>query len=316
MRIVIPGGTGQIGGVLTRHFTAAGHDVTVLSRAPGTDAAGRPLVQWDTRTPGAWHAAIDGADVVVNLAGRSVDCRYHAENRRQIMDSRVDSTKAVGEAICAATNPPGVWLQMSTATLYRHSLDADQTEAGTLGPGENDPDTWHFSHAVADAWEAAATGFELPSTRLVLLRSAMMMSPDKGGVFDVLRRLAKLGLGGPIAGGRQYISWIHDADFCRAIDFLIARADLAGPVNLTSPSPLPQREFMKHLRAAVGQPIGLPATAWMSEIGAIFLRTETELILKSRRVTPGRLLTEAFTFEQPAWPAAATNLVRRHSGGT
>jgi uncharacterized protein len=317
MKIIIPGGSGQVGTVLTRALSSEGHEVVVLSRAGSRGAAGTPgrLVSWDGRTLGDWAREIDGADVVINLAGRSVNCRYHAANRREMMLSRVESTRIVGEAIARADRPPALWLQASTATIYAHRYDAANDEAtGIIGGGEPDaPDTWRFSIDVATAWERAANeaAAKLPRTRLVLMRSAMTMSPDPGGVFDTLLGLVRRGLGGTTGDGRQYMSWIHDADFVRAAQFAIARDDLAGPVNLAAPEPLPNAEFMRALRDAWGIRIGLPAPAWLLEIGTFFLRTESELVLKSRRVVPKRLLDAGFRFQFPSWSEAAKDLCRR-----
>ncbi|MFI6858087.1 TIGR01777 family oxidoreductase [Streptomyces sp. NPDC050416] len=309
MKIVMPGGTGQVGTVLKRALSAAGHDVVVLSRRPGRQGE----VHWDGATPGPWAEEIDGSDVVVNLAGRSVNCRYTPANLREMMDSRVHSARVVGEAIAEAARPPRVWLQMSTATVYAHRYDAPNDEAtGVIGGSEPDaPGYWAYSVDIAKAWEREQETAGTPHTRKVALRAAMVMSPDRGGVFDVLLRLARLGLGGPVAGGAQYVSWIHDQDFVRAVEFLVARDDITGPVNLAAPGPLPQRDFMRALRAAWGVPVGLPATRWMAEAGAFVLRSDTELLLKSRRVVPGRLLDAGFTFGHPDWPAAADDLVRR-----
>ncbi|BCK70702.1 NAD-dependent epimerase [Streptomyces libani subsp. rufus] len=313
MKIVIPGGTGQVGGILRRALAAAGHEVVVLTRRPVR--AGD--VAWDGATLGPWAAVIEGSDVVINLAGRSVSCRYTRANLQEMMDSRVDSARVVGEAIAAAERPPRVWLQMSTATIYTHRFDAAHDEAtGELGGAEPGvPDYWAFSVEIAKEWERAQEEAATPETRKVALRSAMVMSPDRGGVFDVLLRMARLGLGGPVAGGAQYVSWIHDRDFVRAVEFLVDRNDLSGPVNLAAPGPLPQREFMRALRAAWGVPVGLPATKWMAELGAFALRTDTELLLKSRRVVPGRLREAGFEFAYEAWAAAADDLVRRVRGG-
>ncbi|MEV1065968.1 TIGR01777 family oxidoreductase [Streptomyces sp. NPDC050263] len=312
MKFVLPGGTGQVGRVLRRALTAGGHEVVVLTRRP----TGPGEVEWDGRTPGPWAAAIDGSDVVVNLAGRSVSCRYTPENLKAMMDSRVDSARVVGEAIAAAARPPRVWLQMSTATIYAHRFDAPNDEAtGVIGGAEPDvPGYWGYSVDIATAWEREQAKADTPGTRKVALRSAMVMSPDRGGVFDVLLRLVRLGLGGPVAGGGQYVSWIHDHDFVRAVEFLVERDDLAGPVNLAAPAPLPQRAFMRALREAWGVPVGLPATKWMAELGAFALRSDTELLLKSRRVVPGRLLDAGFAFDRPDWPAAAADLAQRVRG--
>lgn len=331
-RIVVTGGTGQLGRLLARRWAAAGHAVVVLTRAAGpaaqsstTPAQGSVrAVAWDAGQSfarggplGAWQHELDGADVVVGLAGRSVDCRYSAANRAAIVRSRVDSTRALAAAIAAAARPPKVWLQASTATIYAHHTGGPHAAAndeanGVLGGDEpGAPDTWRFSIDVAKQWEAAATELVLPRTRTVLLRSAMVMSPDPGGVFDVLLRLCRFGLGGTCGDGRQYVSWVHGDDFARALEFLVDHGDLAGPVNVASPGPLPQAEFARALRQAWGTRLGLPATRWMLEVGAFFLRTETELILKSRRVVPGRLLAAGFRFTQPDWPAAARDLVAR-----
>ncbi|MER6026104.1 TIGR01777 family oxidoreductase [Streptomyces sp. NPDC001851] len=309
MKVVLPGGTGQVGTILDRALTAAGHEVTVLTRRPERARQ----VGWDGATLGRWADAVDGSDVVVNLAGRSVSCRYTAGNLRAMMDSRVDSARVVGEAIAAAARPPRVWLQMSTATIYAHRFDAANDEAtGVIGGSEAGvPEYWSYSVDIARNWERAQAEAPTPATRKVALRAAMVMSPDRGGVFDVLLGLARSGLGGPVAGGAQYVSWIHDEDFVRAVEFLIERDDIDGPVNLASPGPLPHREFMRALRAACGVPVGLPATRWMAELGAFALRSDTELLLKSRRVVPGRLREAGFEFAYRAWRPAAEDLVRR-----
>ena len=315
---MIAGGTGQIGTLLARAWHAAGDDVLVLGRrvraTPWRSASWDAGASWRDRSAlGAWASAIDGADVVVGLAGRSVDCRYTAANRRRILDSRVDSTRALAAEIAAARRPPRVWLQASTATIYAHRYDAANDEAnGWLGGDEpGAPSTWRFSVEVARAWEAAATATPLPATRLVLLRSAMTMHADPGSIFAVLLRLVRCGLGGRAGDGRQFVSWIHGDDFVRAVDWLIAHDDLAGPVNLCAPEPLPFTAFMAALRAAWGVRFGLPAARWMLELGAFVLRTETELVRKSRRVVPGRLLADGFRFDWPQWPTAAADLVQR-----
>ena len=313
MKIVFPGGSGQVGTILARAFVAAGHEVVVLSRTPR--AAPWRVVPWDAATVGDWAAEFEGADAVVNLAGRSVNCRYNATNRKLIMDSRTLSTVAVGLAISRAARPPRVWLQASTATIYAHRYDAANDEAtGVLAGTATEvgaPDTWRFSADVAQAWECAANAADTPRTRKVLLRAAMTMSPDRGGVFDVLLGLVRRGLGGTNGDGRQYLSWIHDRDFVRAVTFLIGRDDLCGPVNLAAPNPLPNADFMRQLRAAAGVPFGLPATRWMIELGTRLMRTESELVLKSRRVVPGRLLDAGFAFDFPHWAGAAADLCRR-----
>lgn len=309
MKLLLAGGSGQVGTILARAFHPS-DEVVVVSRTPLRSTPWRS-VGWD-----CLQNEIDDCDVVVNLAGSSVNCRYHARNRKEIIDSRVQATRRIGEAIRASAKPPALWLQMSTATIYAHRYDATNDEAtGIIGGDEPGvPGTWNFSIEVAKAWEAAALEFKSPGTRQVLMRTAMVMSPDPGGVFDVLRGLVRKGLGGTNGDGRQFVSWIHETDFVRAVRFLIEKP-LEGPVNLASPNPLPNAEFMRILRQACGKGFGLPAKKWMLEIGAFLLRTETELILKSRRVVPGVLLKAGFKFDQPDWAEAARELVGRRPKG-
>lgn len=215
--------------------------------------------------------------------------------------------------MAGATSPPSLWLQASTATIYAHRYDAANDEFdGKLGGDEPEaPSSWDFSIEVAKAWERELDRAPAGSVRKVKMRSALTMSPDPGGIFATFLLLVKFGLGGRAGDGRQYVSWVHYSDFIRALEWIIERDHLSGAVNIAAPNPLPQAEFMKHLRRAWGMPIGFPATKWMLEIGAFFLRTETELILKSRQVIPGVLAADGFEFEYPDWPLAAQDLCRR-----
>ena len=312
MKVVIPGGTGQVGTALRRALRSDGHEVVVLTRR----AAGEGQVFWDGERLGPWAREVDGSDVVINLAGRSVSCRYTKGNLTEMMRSRVRSARVVGQAIASAGRPPRAWLQMSTATIYAHARGAPNDEVtGVIGGSEEGvPGYWAFSVDIAQAWERELDEAKVPATRKVALRAAMVMTPDRGGVFDVLSRMARLGLGGPVAGGEQYASWIHEDDFTAAVRFIVDQDSLAGPVNLASPGPVRQREFMRELRAAWGVPVGLPATRWMAELGALAIRTDTELLLKSRRVVPGLLTTAGFEFRHGTWPEAARDLVRRARG--
>jgi uncharacterized protein (TIGR01777 family) len=311
MKIVIPGGSGQVGTILGRAFHGDGHEVVVLSRRPGIQPW--RVVKWDGETLDDWQAEIEGCDAVINLAGRSVNCRYTAAHRQEILQSRVLSTRVVGQAIARASRPPRVWLQASTATIYAHRYDSPNDEhSGILGGAETHaPSSWRFSIDVARAWEQAFDEAITERTRKIALRSAMTLSPDPGGIFDALLGLARRGIGGRAGDGRQFISWIHYEDFVAAVRWLIARDAVEGVVNVASPNPLPNAEFMRILREASGAPFGLAANRWMLELGAVFMRTETELILKSRRVVPVRLLEQGFRFQFPHWSSAARDLCQR-----
>jgi len=331
LRIVLPGGSGQVGQALARYFHAAGHQVTVLTRSPYT--APWQTVHWDalaagsptngSQTNGSWPETLEGADVVINLAGRSVNCRYNLRNRTEIYNSRILTTRLLGQVFSRLRHPPRLWMNASTATIYRHSINEPMGEAsgelggyelispGLLGHTRHAPDTWNFSISVAKDWEAEFFTTFTPHTRKLALRSAITLSPTPGNAFEAFLNLVRFSLGGHQGNGRQYVSWIHELDFCRAVDFLIQREDLDGPINIASPNPLPNRDFMRGLREAWDMPNGFPAPALAIELGAFFLRTESELVLKSRRVIPTRLLDAGFTFDFPHWPEAAEDLVRQ-----
>jgi hypothetical protein len=318
LHIVLPGGSGQVGQMLARHFQEQGHHVTVLTRGPYS--APWRSVYWDGATVGDWTATLEGADLCINLTGRSVNCRYNAANRRAIYESRIQSTQLLGRVIAGLSAPPRVWINASAATVNPRALDAEGvdlpvSEAAFDLEEKPDKEPWAarlgFSARVARDWEAAFFAAETPSTRKVALRSAVVHSPAQGSAFGVLSKLVRFGLGGTQGSGRQFVCWIHEADYARAVDFLAAREDLQGPFNLAAPAPLPNREFMAALRWAWDMPNGLPAPALAIRLGAIFLRTEAELVLQSCRAVPTRLLDAGFDFEFPEWPEAAEDLVRR-----
>jgi hypothetical protein len=293
----------------------------VLTRSPFS--APWQTVHWDGLTEGSWTETLDGADLCINLSGRSVNCRYNAHNRTEIYNSRILTTRLLGRVISRIANPPRLWMNASTATIYRHSLHQPMDEnsgelggyeivsPGVLGRPRHAPATWNFSISVAKDWEAEFFTTFTPRTRKIALRSAITLCPTPSNAFESFLNLVRFSLGGQQGNGRQFVSWIHEADFRRAVEFLIGREDLDGPINLASPNPLPNREFMLALREAWGMPNGLPAPTLAVEIGAFFLRTESELVLKSRRVIPTRLLEAGFTFEFPDWPEAAHDLVRQ-----
>jgi len=313
MKIVIPGGSGHIGRLLAESFHRSGDEVIVLSRNPAL--APWRVVRWDGRTMGTWAEEIDGADAVINLAGRSVDCRYNDENKREILESRVFSARVLGRVIAKVRRAPKVWLQMSTATIYAHRFDAPNDErTGIIGGIEPDaPPEWRFSIDVAQAWEREVDLTICPATRKIKLRSAMVMTPDRGGAFHALLRHVRLGFG-RFGDGRQYMSWIHADDFVRAIRWLIAHREMSGAVNLASPHPLPNGEFMHALAGEWGAHFTLPVPRWLLPLGAAMFGTEPELVLKSRRVVPRRLLESGFEFSHPGWPAAARDLCARWRG--
>jgi uncharacterized protein (TIGR01777 family) len=313
-RIVVAGGSGFLGQALASHFSKEGWEVVILARSPNTSEQAVREVAWDARTAGPWQAELEEAAAVVNLTGKSVNCRYHARNRQEIMDSRTNSTRVLGEAISRCANPPKVWLNASTATIYRHTFGPAWDEGGLVEPTPEAKDA--FSLEVAEAWERVFEEAQTPGTRKVALRTAMVLGMGQNSVFPMLRRLTRLGLGGKMGTGKQFVSWIHEADFCRVVGWLLEHNDIEGIVNIAAPNPLPNREMMKTLREVCGVPVGLPAATWMLEFGAFFIRTETELIIKSRRVVPGRLLKSGFRFSFPTIHAAFEDLCnRRNSHG-
>ncbi len=307
-RLILAGGTGFLGQALAKHFQKLGWEVAVLTRNPQAGRTARE-VRWEAEKLGDWARELDGAAAVVNLTGRSVDCRYTEANRRLIIESRVNSTRIIGQAIAQCAQPPRVWMNSSSATIYRHTFGPAWDESGadfTPTPAVQDA----FSLEVIHAWERALNEAATPRTRKVALRTTLVLGHGQNSVFPVLSRLARFGLGGRMGSGEQFVSWLHEEDFCRAVEWLMEHPEISGPVNFAAPNPLPNAEMMRLFREAVGAPFGLPATEWMLEIGAFFLRTETELILKSRRVVPGKLLNSGFSFRFPTMREAIADLRR------
>lgn len=316
---VIAGGSGFIGSAVAHAFAADGYELRLIGRSAG--------IRWDDRN--ALDRAVDGADVVINFAGRSVNCRYTDRNRQEILDSRLSTTRALREAIDRADRRPGVWLNASTATIYRQSMEHPNTERdGEIGSG--------FSVDVATAWERELLAEPLPGTRRVGLRMAIVIGG--GPAARMLLTLARFGLGGTQydgwcpphrryrgigtrptgqrtapwyrSGGRQKFSWVHVDDVVEAIRFIRDDDRLAGPINVACPSPTDNRTLMRTLRRVVGAPFGLPARRWMLEMGMWALRTESELILKSRWVLPGALTDAGFTFAHTDLQEALNDVYR------
>ena len=293
------GGNGFLGQHLRNHFEALGYQVVSISRTGPGD------VRWDACTLGPWAQELEGADLLVNLAGRSVDCRYNEANRREMLASRTESTHILGAAVAACARPPRVWLNSSTATIYADMLGnapANTEEAGTIGEG--------FSVDIATSWEAAFNACPAPNTRKVTLRTSIVLGANSGA-FPVMTRLARFGLCSPQGSGQQWISWLHITDFCRAMEFLTHANDLSCPVNLCAPHPLPNRDFNALLCQHMRPLLKLPQPQWLLEIGTFVLRTETELMLESRKVYPERLLAAGFQFEFTECAAAVGELLAK-----
>lgn len=303
--VIIFGANGFLGRYLCRYFARQGREVVAVARHREGWSGDGLFLEWDGETRGPWALALEGADAVINLAGRSVNCRYHEANRRAILESRLNSTRIIGEAIRNCKTPPRVWLNASTATWYRHATDRPQDEwQGEPGEG--------FSFEVASAWEEAFFHDPTPApTRKVALRTGMVLANEPGTVFDKLTGLTRWGLGGPMGKGSQRVSWIHMDDFLRGVSHVMDDVLLQGAVNLTSPDFPTNREWMGSFRDAVGMPIGLPASRWMLGLGARLLGTETELVLKSRWAAPQRLFEGGFRWRWRDSGEAIANLTGR-----
>lgn len=291
--VILAGGTGFIGQHFERKFIDLGYEVRIISRQDGH-------ISWND-VP-AIIEALNNADMLINLAGKSVDCRYNSKNKLEIMRSRTETTRILGEAVQACEQPPSLWINSSTATIYRHAEDRPMTEEdGEIGTG--------FSVEVANAWEDAFFSFQLPSTRRIALRIAIVLGED-GGVMTPFRNLVRFGLGGAQGSGNQKFSWIHVEDLFRIILFLREKEELSGVFNCSSPHPVSNRELMHRLRQAMKVGFGLPSPRWMLELGALLIRTETELILKSRWVIPDRLMRAGYSFKYNTIDQALQHILR------
>ncbi len=302
---VIIGANGFLGRYLCRHFARNGREVVAIARDKKGWSGDGMFLKWDGKSLGPWAYALEGAELVINLSGSTVNCRYTPENREKIKASRVESTEAVGRAIAGCRVPPRLWLNASTATWYRHAEDKPQDEwHGEAGKG--------FSHDVAEAWENAFFGAKVPAeTRKVALRIGMVLANEPDTVYDVLTGLTNRALGGTMGDGNQRVSWIHMEDFLRAVEFIARDPFMDGIVNITAPDFPKNRELMRHFRETVGMPIGVPAAKWMLEIGAAFMDTETELVTKSRWADPLRLREAGFRWRHPMAADAIDDLERR-----
>jgi uncharacterized protein len=312
-KIILAGGSGFLGRLLTKWYLKKNYDVVILSRSSKNIRKAR-VIKWNGENIGDWIEELENSTALINLSGRSVNCRYNKKNKQEILNSRIKSTKVLGKAISSCKNPPQIWLNLSTATIYEHTYENAHGENGIIKASVEAKDA--FSIEVAKKWEESFQEIQCPYTRKIILRTAMVFGNEPGGVFSTLNFLSKIGLGGKMHHGKQMVSWIHADDFCRAIDFLIENQNANGIYNISSPYPLTNEEMMQHIRKYTKVPFGLPATLWMLELGAIFLRTETELIIKSRNVIPEKILNEGFVFTYPKFENALQEIYKgsSHSG--
>jgi uncharacterized protein (TIGR01777 family) len=301
-KLIIAAGTGFLGQVLINHFKDQFDEIVILTRGNSKTIDGVKYVNWNARTFSGWEKELENATVLINLAGKSVDCRYTQKNKKEILLSRIESTKILNKAVLNCQNPPKHWLNSSTATIYRFSLDKQMDETdGEIG---ND-----FSINVALSWEKAFFKIETPNTLKTALRTSIVLGKN-GGAFIPLKNLAKFGFGGKQGKGNQFVSWIHEEDFANAVDFIIEK-EITGVINVVSPEPIPNADFMQKLRKAVGFPFGIPVNTFLLKIGSFIIRTEAELVLKSRNVIPKRLLENGFEFKFGAIDKAFKNLLHK-----
>ncbi|QRA41952.1 TIGR01777 family oxidoreductase [Chryseobacterium cucumeris] len=297
MKIIIAGGTGFLGENLEKYFTEKGHHVYIFTRNPQR----KNEIYWDAQTVGEWKDSLENADVLINLTGKSVDCRYHEKNKQEIYSSRIDSTRILQEAVDQCSEKPKIWLNASSATIYVHSENHLNTEEnGIVGDD--------FSMNICKSWENEFFAVKNEEIRKVALRTSIVLG-NTGGAFPKLKMITKLGLGGKQGGGNQMVSWIHVDDFCRAVNCIIQNENLSGTVNITAPNPLSNQSMMRKLRNKIRIPFGLNAPVWQLEIASIFLNTETELLLKSRNVYPEKLIKNGFKFSYSTFDEAILNLL-------
>lgn len=301
-KVIIAGGSGFLGNCIVEHFMNKEYQVVILSRKQHVDRKHVRYVTWDATTKGTWAAELEDADILINLTGKSVDCRYTESNKQLIYNSRIDSTILLGEVVKDLKDPPKLWINAASATIYRHALDREMDEeTGEIGEG--------FSVDVCKKLEKAFDNIDTPRTRKVVLRIGIVLGKN-GGALTPLKNLVKVGFGGKQGDGNQFFSWLHEKDFVGIIDHVMINDDIIGVYNATSPKPVPNQEIMRALRKAIRIPFGLPMPKWLLKIGAIIIRTETELILKSRRVVPIKLLQSGYKFQFENIELALTDLIK------
>jgi uncharacterized protein (TIGR01777 family) len=288
-KIILAGGNSYLGGVLAEYYRLKADEIILLARHPRASNDNIKTVVWDGRTEGDWVAQLEGAELLINLCGKNVNCRYTKVNRAEIINSRVIPTKLLGKVVEKLKNPPQLWINLSSATIYRHAEDRPQDEAtGDIGTG--------FSIDVCQQWEAAFYHSTTPNTRKVVLRMGIVLGMADSA-FPRLLNLVKFGLGGKLGNGKQYMNWVHEQDAAKCTEFLLQHTELDGAINCTAPMPIPNAQFMAAIRKAWGMPFGLPTPAWLLTIGMAIIGSETELVLKSRWVMPKRLLDAGYQFQ-------------------
>ncbi|PIF46552.1 hypothetical protein CLU96_3590 [Chryseobacterium sp. 52] len=298
MKIIIAGGTGFLGEGLEKYYKEKGAQVYILTRNPKRDNE----IYWDARTLGEWKNTVEGADVLINLTGKSVDCRYNEKNKKEIYNSRIDSTKILQQAVEQCKIQPKVWLNAASATIYVHSETQLNTEEnGVVGDD--------FSMNICKSWEKEFFKVQNQKVRKVALRTSIVLGTN-GGAFPKLRMITRLGLGGKQGRGEQKVSWIHIDDFCKAVEWIIDHENISRAINITAPNPLSNESLMKKMRTHLKIPFGLNAPVWQLEIASLFLNTETELLLKSRNVYPEKLIKSGFQFSYPDLDTALSDLLK------
>ncbi|MFK7784293.1 MAG: TIGR01777 family oxidoreductase [Crocinitomicaceae bacterium] len=299
-KIIITAANGFLGDHLAKRFSEQ-YEVIALVRKPIPDEGNIKYVLWDGKSLGDWKDYLEGAEALINMAGKSVDCRYHEENKRLILQSRLESTNILGKAIEACKVKPKVWINSASATIYAHSLEKANSESEhIIGSG--------FSVDVCQQWEKAFFDFTIKHVRQIALRTTIVLGED-GGAFPVMKKLVKFFLGGKQGKGNQMISWIHIDDFCRAVEHVLNTTEIDGVINIGSPNPVRNKDFMQKLRKACKRPFGLPASVGLLKLGARIIKTETELILKSRFIRPEKLIQTGFEFHYPTVDVAMKNLI-------
>jgi uncharacterized protein (TIGR01777 family) len=299
-KIIIAAGTGFIGQAMINHFKE--YEIVVLTRNSNfkSQISNLKYVYWNAKSQGEWFSELEGAKAVINLTGKSVNCRFNEKNKADILSSRIDSTKIIGEAIKTCKNPPQVWINASAAGIYPDSFEKQFTE--------NDAETGNdFMAEVCMAWEKTLNEIDTPHTRKIATRITIVLGKS-GGVFKTIKPLVKIGLGGKQGNGKQFVSWIHEKDLCRAVEFIIENNNLSGPINFAAPNPVRNYDFMKAMRTQFKVWLGIPQPAWLLSIGAWFMGTEKELVLKSMNVVPKRLTENGFIFKYSTMEQALQDL--------